>query len=88
MTLPPYPPGEGRVTRILDAGGEITGKAVCESLCFSGGCHTSDPGPVLNPHDPNAIGRRFLQRPAAPVVAGECDMAMGGDQEGSIRIPG
>ena len=24
------------VTRILDAGGEIVGKAVCEHLCFSG----------------------------------------------------
>src|SRR5262249_19794325 len=40
------------VTRILDAGGEIIGKAVCEHLCFSGGSHTSDTGPVLNPHDP------------------------------------
>jgi hypothetical protein len=30
------------VTRILDAGGEIVGKAVCEHLCFSGGSHTSD----------------------------------------------
>jgi amidase len=39
------------VTRILDAGGGILGKAVCESLCFSGGSHTSDTGPVLNPHD-------------------------------------
>src|SRR5437867_143766 len=38
------------VTRILDAGGEIAGKAVCESLCFSGGSHTSDPMPVHNPH--------------------------------------
>ena len=37
------------VTRILDAGGSIKGKAVCESLCFSGGSHTSDTGPVLNP---------------------------------------
>src|SRR5947207_12014946 len=39
------------VTRILDAGGEIVGKAVCEHLCFSGGSHTSDTGPVLNPHN-------------------------------------
>jgi amidase len=30
------------VTRILDAGGTILGKAACESLCFSGGSHTSD----------------------------------------------
>jgi Amidase len=39
------------VTRILDAGGEIVGKAVCDSLCFSGGSHTSDTRLVLNPHD-------------------------------------
>jgi len=39
------------VTRILDAGGSILGKSVCESLCFSGGSHTSDNGPVRNPHD-------------------------------------
>jgi amidase len=39
------------VTRILDVGGEILSKAVCESLCFSGDSHTSDIGPVLNPHN-------------------------------------
>src|SRR5437667_9149106 len=38
------------ITRILDAGGTIVGKSVCESLCFSGGSHTSDNGPVRNPH--------------------------------------
>ena len=39
------------VTRILDAGGRITGKAVCENLCNSGGSFTSATGPVVNPHD-------------------------------------
>ena len=34
------------VTRILDAGGEIVGKAVCESLCFSGSSFTADTGPI------------------------------------------
>ena len=34
------------VTRVLDAGATITGKAVCEDLCFSGGSHTSRSGPV------------------------------------------
>src|SRR6266851_565228 len=33
------------VTRLLDAGAIITGKAVCEDLCFSGGSHTSRTGP-------------------------------------------
>ena len=38
------------VTRILDAGGTIVGKTVCEYFCFSGGSHTSAPAPVHNPH--------------------------------------
>lgn len=39
------------VTRILDAGGNIVGKAVCENLCVSGGSFTAVTGPVLNPHN-------------------------------------
>jgi len=75
------------VTRILDAGAEIVGKAVCEHLCFSGGSHTSDTGPVLNPHDPKRSAGGSSSGSAALVVANECDMAIGGDQGGSIRIP-
>lgn len=75
------------VTRILDAGGEIPGKAVCEHLCFSGGSHTSDTGPVLNPHDHTRSAGGSSSGSAALVAAGEVDMAIGGDQGGSIRIP-
>ncbi|HYJ98068.1 MAG TPA: ATP-binding cassette domain-containing protein, partial [Burkholderiaceae bacterium] len=38
------------VTRILDAGGTIVGKAHCEYFCLSGGSHTSAAGPVHNPY--------------------------------------
>jgi amidase len=38
------------VTRILDAGGTIVGKAHCEYFCVSGGSHTNATGPVHNPH--------------------------------------
>jgi amidase len=75
------------VTRILDAGGEIIGKAVCEDLCFSGGSFTSATGPVLNPHNPKFNAGGSSSGSAALVVYGDCDMAMGGDQGGSIRIP-
>ena len=75
------------VTRILDAGGEIIGKAVCESLCFSGGSHTSDIGPVLNPHDRSRSAGGSSSGSAALVASGEGDVAIGGDQGGSIRIP-
>ncbi|HJU28837.1 MAG TPA: amidase family protein, partial [Candidatus Binataceae bacterium] len=75
------------VTRILDAGGKIAGKSVCESLCFSGGSHTSDTGPVRNPHDPRRSTGGSSSGSGALVAAREVDMAIGGDQGGSIRIP-
>ena len=40
------------VSRILDAGGHIVGKSVCEYLCCSrGGSFTAATGPVVNPHN-------------------------------------
>src|SRR5436305_12200497 len=75
------------VTRILDAGGEIIGKAVCENLSSSGSSFTADTGPVLNPHHRAYSAGGSSSGSAALVVAGECDMAIGGDQGGSITIP-
>ena len=75
------------VTRILDAGGEIAGKAVCENFCFSGGSHTSDGNPVRNPVNPVMSTGGSSSGSAALVASGAVDMALGGDQGGSIRIP-
>jgi len=75
------------VDRILSAGGEIVGKAVSENLCFSGGSHTSYPFPVLNPHDPLHMSGGSSSGSAVLVATGACDMAIGGDQGGSVRIP-
>ncbi|MFP6681925.1 MAG: amidase family protein, partial [Gammaproteobacteria bacterium] len=71
------------VTRVLAAGGEILGKAVCENFCFSGGSHTSATGPVQNPHNSEHMSGGSSSGCAALIVAGECDMAIGGDQGGS-----
>jgi amidase len=75
------------VERILDAGGEIAGKAVCEYYCVSGGSHTSTTGPVHNPRKPGYSAGGSSSGSAALVAGGEVDMAIGGDQAGSIRIP-
>ena len=75
------------VTRILDAGGEIAGKSVCENLCFSGGSHTTAAGPVTNPHNPEHTTGGSSSGSAALVASGGVDMAIGGDQGGSIRMP-
>jgi len=75
------------VTRTLDAGATIVGKAVCEDLCFSGGSHTSRTGPVRNPWDRSRTAGGSSSGSAALVAAGQADLALGGDQGGSIRIP-
>ena len=50
------------VTRVLDAGGTIAGKAACEDLCFSAGSHTCATGPIRNPHNPTHSAGRLLGR--------------------------
>ena len=74
------------VTRILDAGGEIAGKAVTECLSHGGGA-TSAHGEVVNPRKPGYATGGSSSGCAALVAAGEVDMAIGGDQGGSIRGP-
>jgi amidase len=75
------------VSRLLDAGATVLGKSVCEDLCFSGGSHTSVTGPVRNPWDPTRTTGGSSSGSGALVAAGEVDLALGGDQGGSIRMP-
>ncbi len=75
------------VTRILDAGGTIVGKAHCEYFCLSGGSHTSAHGPVHNPYRYGYAAGGSSSGSGALVGAGEIEMAIGGDQGGSIRMP-
>jgi amidase len=75
------------VTRLLDAGAVITGKSQCEYYCFSGGSHTGAQGPVHNPHKHGYSAGGSSSGSAALLAAGEVDLAVGGDQGGSIRTP-
>jgi amidase len=75
------------VERILDEGGVILGKAHCELFCFSGGSHTNSAGVVANPVKAGYMAGGSSSGSAALVAAGDVDMAIGGDQAGSIRIP-
>src|SRR5712691_6797846 len=89
LTLEGYRPARDAsvVTRLLAAGATIAGKAVCEDLCFSGGSHTSRTGPVRNPWDRSRSAGGSSSGSAALVASGAVDLALGGDQGGSIRIP-
>ena len=75
------------VTRILDAGGTILGKTNCEYFCLSGGSHTCALGPVHNPYKYGYSAGGSSSGSGALVGAGEVEMAIGGDQGGSIRMP-
>jgi amidase len=75
------------VTRMLDAGAVIAGKAHCENFCLSGGSHTNAKGPIQNPWKHGYMAGGSSGGSAALVAAGEVDMAIAGDQGGSIRIP-
>ncbi|PZS27100.1 MAG: Asp-tRNA(Asn)/Glu-tRNA(Gln) amidotransferase GatCAB subunit A [Pseudonocardiales bacterium] len=75
------------VTRVLDAGAEITGKTNCEYFCLSGGSHTGADGPTHNPHRRGYSAGGSSSGSAVAVATGDVDMALGADQAGSIRVP-
>jgi amidase len=76
------------VTRLLDAGAEVVGKTAVPGFCFDGGGLTGYPEPQpTNPHDAAYMCGASSNGSAAVVVTGQADMALGGDQGGSIRLP-
>ncbi len=75
------------VTRLLDAGGTIIGKAACEYMCVSGGSSTSRSGTVENPRKPGWSAGGSSSGSAALVAAGEVELGIACDQAGSVRIP-
>jgi amidase len=75
-------------TRLLDHGATITGKLNMDD--FSNGGPTYgiwDYGRVLNPHQPEHVTGGSSSGSGAAVAGGYVDIAIGGDQGGSIRIP-
>ncbi|MEM7412592.1 MAG: amidase [Myxococcota bacterium] len=75
------------VARLLEAGATLLGKAHCEDLCLSGGSFTNFAGPVHNPRRRGYSAGGSSSGSAALVAAGDVELAIGGDQGGSIRIP-
>jgi amidase len=76
------------VTRLLDAGAQIVGKTAVPAFCFDGGGLTGYPDPQpVNPHNPAYLAGASSNGSAVAVVTGQADLALGGDQGGSIRLP-
>lgn len=75
------------VTRVLDAGGTIVGVGATEDMCLSGASVSAVTGFVRNPHDPARSAGGSSSGVAALVASSACDVGIGADQGGSIRIP-
>lgn len=75
------------VSRILDAGGIITGKAVCENYSTSAASFTAATGPIDNPLVKGYSAGGSSSGTANLVGKEEVDLGIGADQGGSIRIP-
>jgi amidase len=75
------------VTRLLDAGARIVGKANSESFSFSAGSHTGDNGVVRNPHRHTHSSAGSSSGCGALLGAGQVDLAVGTDHGGSVRMP-
>lgn len=76
----------GVVRRVLDAGGIITGKHALSGIVTQDHA-VARRGPPLNPRDPLRVTGGSSSGSAVAVAAGEVDVAFGGDQGGSVRVP-
>jgi amidase len=84
-----YVPAEDSVVadRLLRAGGEVVAITNMDDLAFSAGGESSWYGPTRNPWDENRSAGGSSSGSAAALFYEGIDVAVGGDQGGSIRAP-
>lgn len=75
------------VSRLLDAGGTLVGKNTMDSFAMGDAGEFQPSGPTLNPADEMRLAGGSSSGGAAAVAAGQCDVAIGTDQAGSVRNP-
>ena len=73
--------------RLLDAGADIIGKTVCDEFFFSLTGDNVHYGTPLNTRAPARLPGGSSSGSAAAVGAGACDIALGSDTGGSVRVP-
>jgi 2-dehydropantoate 2-reductase len=73
------------VKRLREAGAEVFATSQC--LEFAAGFAHPDVGDTRNPRDPSRTSGGSSGGSAALIAAGVCDLAIGSDTGGSIRIP-
>jgi amidase len=77
----------GAVERLLAAGADIIGKTVCDEFFFSLTGMNAHYGTPVNVRAAGRIPGGSSAGSAAAVAAGACDIALGSDTGGSMRVP-
>lgn len=75
------------VSRLLDAGATLVGKANMDAFAFGPSGEFSDYDPVENPAYPDRVPGGSSSGSGAAVASGAVDIALGSDTGGSVRIP-
>ena len=75
------------VKRLLEAGADMVGKAICDELCYSLTGENVHYGTPANTHAPGRIPGGSSCGSAAAVAGGLVDFSLGSDCGGSVRIP-
>lgn len=75
------------VQQFLDAGCEIVGKTITEELAYSLTGENVHYGTPVNPHNPDCIPGGSSSGCASSTAAKLCDIGLGTDTAGSIRLP-
>jgi amidase len=85
---PPAETHAGAVRKLLDAGATITGKTVCDEFFYSITGANEHYGTPVNPRAPGRLPGGSSSGSAAACSGGACDLALGSDTAGSVRVPG
>src|SRR5215510_15495800 len=86
-THPPAARNCPPVQKILDAGATITGKTVCDECFYSISGANAHYGTPVNVRAPGRMPGGSSAGSAAAVAAGACDIGLGSDTGGSVRVP-
>jgi len=75
------------VQKLLDGGATVTGKTVCDEFFYSVTGANAHYGTPVNPRAPDRLPGGSSSGSAAACASGSCDLALGSDTAGSVRIP-
>ena len=75
------------VRKLLDAGASVVGKTICDEFFFSLTGVNAHYGTPANLRAPDRVPGGSSSGSAAATAAGACDIALGSDTGGSVRIP-